>query len=566
MYADFFGLRELPFNNTPDPRFFYSTPDHEEALASLVYAVKERKGFVLLTGEVGAGKTLVSRLMLKHFGCTIAFANINHAIHDAADLMESLCAEFELPYEPGWSNTQRVRTLHDYLLAKFAQNLPVVLVLDEAQNLSVEGFEQLRMIGNLEADDAKLLQIAIVGQPELQTVFQSPALRQLRQRIFRSFHLPALDRKSTEGYIRHRLTVAAARSTSVIVLDAIDVIHHVSRGLPRLINTVCDNAMLSAYSAERQEIDGAFVESVANQMMLAGVDPSAAGVRRPAAARYSTASRAEVSAERAFQIASPRAAAEQTRILPPPAPARGALPTVERGSEVVELQRRNLDLAAARAATACEQLNSLVLSANDAVERSTQSQNQLARREEQMERLIGTVRTVASDLAPLLADLREAAESSRREQRTAREIHGRLGQRIEASREVLEEFSRSSQRSSRREFRVVASPLPDDGRGGSGIGGVVGGQVREAQPRESSPHLVRMMHVTRESLADLRNLVRNGPSGASMASKATHQETDSESLEDVAPAMRLVRRMENLSEIVRETKPNRAPLAVGHGA
>ncbi|MDO8630155.1 MAG: AAA family ATPase [Phycisphaerales bacterium] len=566
MYADFFGLRELPFNNTPDPRFFYSTPDHEEALASLVYAVKERKGFVLLTGEVGAGKTLISRLMLKHFGCTIAFANINHAINDAADLMESLCAEFELPYEPGWSNTQLVRTLHDYLLAKFAQNLPVVLVLDEAQNLSVEGFEQLRMIGNLEADDAKLLQIAIVGQPELRTVFQSPALRQLRQRIFRSFHLPALDRKSTEGYIRHRLAVAGARSTSVFELDAIDLIHQVSRGLPRLINTVCDNAMLSAYSAERRQIDGAFVESVADQMMLPGVDPPGAGARRPVAARYWTAPRAEVSAERAFQIASPRAAAEHTRILPPPAPARGAMQPVERGNEVAELQRRSLDLAAARAAAACEHLNSLVLSANDAVERSTQSQNQLARHEEQIERLVRSVRTVASDLEPLLADLRQAAENGRREQRTAREVHERLGQRIQASREVLEEFSRSSQRLSQREFRVVTSPLAGDGRGGSEIGGVIGEQVREVQPRESSPHLVRMLHVTRESLADLRNLVRNGPSGASSASEAAHQETDSESAEEVAPAMRLVRRMENIAEIVRNTKPKRAPLAVGHGA
>src|SRR5262245_17351139 len=180
MYAEFFGLRELPFNNTPDPRFFYSTPDHEEALASLIYAVREKKGFVLLTGEIGAGKTLVSRLMIKHFAGTVAFANINHAIRDATDLMESLCAEFELVHEKNAGNAQLVRVLHDFLLAKFAQNTPVVLVLDEAQNLSVEAFEQLRMIGNLEADDAKLLQIVIVGQPELQTLFHSTALRQLR--------------------------------------------------------------------------------------------------------------------------------------------------------------------------------------------------------------------------------------------------------------------------------------------------------------------------------------------------------------------------------------------------
>ncbi len=123
MYADFFGFRELPFNNTPDPRFFYSTPDHEEALASLIYAVKERKGFVLLTGEVGAGKTLVTRMMLRHFGTHIAFATINHAVQTLEDLTESICTEFELPVKPGTSPTQLVRALHDYLLAHFAQNV-----------------------------------------------------------------------------------------------------------------------------------------------------------------------------------------------------------------------------------------------------------------------------------------------------------------------------------------------------------------------------------------------------------------------------------------------------------
>lgn len=246
MYAEFFGLRELPFNNTPDPRFFYSTPDHEEALASLIYAVKEKKGFVLLTGEVGAGKTLVSRLMIKHFGATIAFANINHAIRDPEDLMESMCAEFELPCSKDDSDSHRVRMLHDFLLARFAQNVPVVLVLDEAQNLSIDAFEQLRMIGNLEADDAKLLQIVIVGQPELQTLFQSARMRQLRQRLFRSFHLPALDSASVDGYIRFRLTVAGAADPGLFGADGAAAIHRESCGLPRLINTLCDNVLLSA--------------------------------------------------------------------------------------------------------------------------------------------------------------------------------------------------------------------------------------------------------------------------------------------------------------------------------
>lgn len=297
MYADFFGFRELPFNNTPDPRFFFPTPDHDEALASLIYAVTERKGFVLLTGEVGAGKTLITRMMLRHFGTRIVFANINHAVTCADDLMESICTEFELPVNSDTTGTQLVRTLHDFLLAQFAQNMPVVLVLDEAQNLSIEGFERLRMIGNLEADDAKLLQIAVVGQPELQQRFSSPELRQLRQRIFRSFHLPALGREATEQYIRHRLSVVRDDTESAFEWDAFEAIYRVSRGLPRIINTVCDNSLLSAYSADRRKIDGPFVESVIAQMMLptdvpegraASYDRSHPSLRATPAARASS--------------------------------------------------------------------------------------------------------------------------------------------------------------------------------------------------------------------------------------------------------------------------------------
>lgn len=268
MYADFFGLDGLPFNNTPDPRFFYSTPDHEEALASLVYAVKERKGFVLLTGEVGAGKTLVSRMMLRRCGTDIAFAGINHAVHNPVDLMESVCMEFDLEVPPHSGNAKLVRILQDYLLTQFAHNTPVVLVLDEAQNLPADVFEQLRMIGNLEADDASLLQIVIVGQPELQHMFASRRLRQLRQRIFRSFHLPALNRQATGAYIRHRLAVAGASSARIFDEGAIDRVYKISRGLPRVINTVCDNAMLSAYSVDQRTIDGPFIDSVVRQMMI----------------------------------------------------------------------------------------------------------------------------------------------------------------------------------------------------------------------------------------------------------------------------------------------------------
>ena len=268
MYAEFFGLNHLPFNNTPDSRFFFPTAEHEEALASLIYAVEQRKGFVLLTGEVGAGKTFVARMMLRHFGPRLAFATINHGVRNASDLLRSVCREFELATEPNMSSGQLVHVLQDYLLDQFGRNLPVTLVLDEAQALPFEVFEETRMIGNLEADNAKLLQVVIVGQPELRDRFASREFRHLRQRIFRGFHLQAMSRETTEAYINHRLSVAGWTGQGLFDSEAIEAIYSFSRGLPRVINTLCDSAMLSAYSADLRTIDAAFIDSVIVQMMM----------------------------------------------------------------------------------------------------------------------------------------------------------------------------------------------------------------------------------------------------------------------------------------------------------
>jgi type II secretory pathway predicted ATPase ExeA len=269
MYAPFFELREVPFQNTPDPRFFYSTADHDEAVASLIYAVRQRQGFVLLTGEVGAGKTLVTRMMLRHFENRICFANVHHPIRNGEELLEAMGVEFGLAVKEGAPHAHRLRALHDHLFEQLAQSVPVVLVLDEAQNLPLEAFEQLRALGNLEADNAKLIQVVLVGQPELQRLFLSPSLRPLCQRLFRRFHLRALSRADTEGYIRHRLQVAGGRNLDLFDSRAIDAVHRASHGLPRLINTICDNAMLSAYGEGRRVIDGPFLESVVEQLIPA---------------------------------------------------------------------------------------------------------------------------------------------------------------------------------------------------------------------------------------------------------------------------------------------------------
>lgn len=407
MYAEFFGLRELPFNNTPDPRFFYSTPDHEEAMASLIYAVKERKGFVLLTGEVGAGKTLVSRLMIKHFGGTIAFANINHAIRDSGDLIESLCAEFELAHDKQASNAYLVRTLHDFLLAKFAQNTPVVLVLDEAQNFPVEAFEQLRMIGNLEADDAKLLQIVIVGQPELQTMFQSNALRQLRQRLFRSFHLPALSRSAAEGYIRHRLQVAGATDPSMFGPRSIDAIQRASRGLPRLINTLCDNILLSAYSADRRSFDASFVEHV-----LATLAPPDA----------------------TLALASDPPNSANDRVHPtyhaPPDLSRHQEKTAVASIEALRL----LEQMQSRMHQAAALGDRLAASA----QKADQSHQLLVQREKQVGHLLHNMKISAAGLAPLLDQLNSATRKSIHSTRSAEAVSLRLVEQSAKSQLILD--------------------------------------------------------------------------------------------------------------------------------
>ncbi len=262
MYCSHFGLHRLAFNNTPDPAFYYSTPDHEEALATLQYATQQRKGFVLLTGEVGAGKTLIGRMFLRRVESRAQTAVITHTHLSGNQLLSAICAEFELDPPPEANNLELAHLLQSYLLDQFAQDRFVAVVLDEAQNLPDESFEELRMLGNLEADDAKLLQVCILGQPELRNRFAQPNMKQLEQRLFRRFHLPALTQERTGEYIRHRLKVAGCTNDQLFGPGTTDKIFAASNGIPRLINQVCDNALLAAYAQDAHTVDAQIIDEV----------------------------------------------------------------------------------------------------------------------------------------------------------------------------------------------------------------------------------------------------------------------------------------------------------------
>lgn len=265
MYRAHFGLIHPPFNNTPDPAFYYSTPDHEEAIATLQYATHHRKGFVLITGEIGAGKTLIGRIFLRQIEgeCDTAVITDTRLGHN--QLLAAICRELSIEVSQNAGHLELMERLQTHLLEQYARDRSVVVLVDEAQTLPDESFETLRMLGNLEADDAKLLQVCILGQPELRRRFGQPKLKQLDQRLFRRFHLDALNRDQTGEYIRHRLSVAGLAGGDLFTPEAMDLIHAASEGIPRVINQICDNALLTAYGEHRDVVDVSVIERVLDQ-------------------------------------------------------------------------------------------------------------------------------------------------------------------------------------------------------------------------------------------------------------------------------------------------------------
>ncbi len=255
MYQSFYGFREMPFNITPDPRFLYLSPTHQEALQHLKYGVQEKKGFIALVGEVGCGKTTLCRRFLNeldpsHYDTALI---LNPRVTETQMLKAILTELGETKLAR--SQNDLVAQVNRVLLERIERGRDIVLIIDEAQNLKFDVLEQIRLLSNLETDKQKLLQIVLMGQPELREVLARDELRQLRQRILVHYELRPLTDIDTEHYIQHRLTLAGGNGRPSFTSWALRAIHRGSRGIPRVVNNLCDKAMLSAFIRESDEVN-----------------------------------------------------------------------------------------------------------------------------------------------------------------------------------------------------------------------------------------------------------------------------------------------------------------------
>jgi general secretion pathway protein A len=273
MYYDFFGFREPPFSIAPDPRYLYLSDRHKEALAHLMYGVQGQGGFIVITGEVGTGKTTVSRCFIENVPDNVDIALILNPRLSARELLSSICDELEIPHEISATIKELVDLINQDLLKAHAAGRHKVLMIDEAQNLSAEVLEQLRLLTNLETAEKKLLQIVLLGQPELQEMLALPELRQLNQRVTARYHLDAIGREELPAYLRYRLSVAGMRG-DIFSQRAVNRLYRESQGIPRLINLISDRALLGAYAEGEHEITADHIRHAAKEVRGHSIGPA----------------------------------------------------------------------------------------------------------------------------------------------------------------------------------------------------------------------------------------------------------------------------------------------------
>lgn len=296
MYAEFYGLKELPFALTPDPRFIYFTPSHTEVMANLHYGIESGKGLVVVTGEVGTGKTTVLRWMMQRLDRTVLVAYLFNPRLSVTEFYQHVASLLDLQ---NWeTKPELLSALGQALESRHARGLRTVLIVDEAQGLSANVLEEIRLLSNFESDTAKQLQIVLTGQPELRDVLNNPDLRQLKQRVaLRCLIKPLPSVEETDRYITSRLLVSGAERTNIFSSSAIDYIYRCTEGIPRNINNLCDNALLAGYATGAATIDSAIIEEVAESldMLPKSERRRPSSVETEAAARiFSDSSRAEL--------------------------------------------------------------------------------------------------------------------------------------------------------------------------------------------------------------------------------------------------------------------------------
>ena len=298
MYNEFYGFSKDPFLIVPDPNYLYMSPKHEEALARLAFGIKRRRAIMLLTGEVGAGKTTLIRYIVSHLPASVHAAAIANSNLDAETLLRMILAEFGQTAAPDADKSILIKGLQAYLERLISQNRRGLLIIDEAQNLPLDALEEIRMLSNFQVKTQSLLQILLVGQPELRARLKDPRCLQIAQRIALNYHIAALSMEETRAYILYRLQRSGG-SQQLFTADALDMVFRLSRGIPRSINLVCDSALIYGFSEEIRVINSQTVSQAAKQLDLMGLvnaegGGSAASAAPPTAAKGNGDARAIV--------------------------------------------------------------------------------------------------------------------------------------------------------------------------------------------------------------------------------------------------------------------------------